>query len=427
MTTTGARSVFTVAVLSLMPIKAKLLKMKIQAQWIEEWKKNLEPAMTEFLLSQELIEKDAPLSNKRFLARSIIPHVKKYQELFNRKGELAPDKNYWKKISDSPHFLTAYFLAYMPANLVRVASVLGELERLGFQFSTQSARVLELGAGPASAAAGWCEVSRLSPDFIPKTDTIALVEKDRKALELGAEWIRHITARSPYAPSVQTFHRTIDWARGLLPKTAPEFDVILTSYFLNESTESTEYIAEKLFYLLDDHLSPEGIWIGVEPALKAESRKLLEIRKHLIARILKTKSKLKILLPCLGHQSCGALEKAGDWCHEEVTWWRPPYLKAIDEMASIDRKSLPYSYLVIAKSDRERSKILPKTSHPKIARLVSPTHTEGSDLEFHLCDQTGKRKARWKTDNEIGRGDLISIQNERGDQTSRRIDKASVI
>lgn len=410
-----------------MTIKAKLLKMKIQAQWIEEWKKNLEPKMTEFLSAQELIEKDIPLSNKRFLARSIIPHVKKYQELFNRKSDLAVDKNYWKKISDSPHFLTAYFLAYMPANLVRVASVLGELERLGFEFTTESARILELGAGPASAAAAWCEVSELSPDWVPKTDTVALVEKDRKALELGAEWIRHLTRGSRSAPSVQTFHRTIDWERGLLPKSAPQFDVILTSYFLNESTESTEFIAEKLFFLLNDHLNDEGIWIGVEPALKAESRKLLEIRKHLIERIEKTKSSLKILLPCLGHQTCGALEKKDDWCHEQVTWWRPPYLKTIDELAEIDRKSLPFSYLVIAKSKKSRAELLSKTHHPKIARLVSPTHTEGPDLEFHLCDQTGKRKARWKTENEIGRGDLISIQNERGDQASRRIDKASVI
>ena len=383
--------------------------------------------MAEFLTKSELIEDASELRSKRFLARAIIPHVKKFQEMFNRAPDSTLDHNYWKKISDSPHFITAYFLAYMPANLARVAAVFGELHRLGFQFPNRGLRVLELGAGPASAAAAWCEVVRLTGDWAPKTDTIALVEKDRKSLEMGAEWLRHLTSASPSQPSIQTYHRSIDWQRGLLPKSAPEFDLMLTSYFLNESTESTEFMAEKIFYLLNDHLSQGGLWVGVEPALKAESRRLLEIRKHLISRIEKANSDLQILLPCLGHQACGALEKPGDWCHEEVTWWRPGYLKLIDEMASIDRKTLPFSYLVITKSKKSRLDILPGTQFKKISRLVSPSHNEGSSQEFFLCDESGKRKARWKTEDELSRGDLISIVNERGDSGSRRIDKASVV
>ena len=129
---------------------------------------------------------------------------------------------------------------------------------------------------------------------------------------------------------------------------------------------------------------------------------------------------LQILLPCLGHQSCGALSKPEDWCHEEVTWWRPPYFKKIDQMASLDRKTLPFSYLVLAKSRRSREEILPELMKNPLStrhRLVSPTHHEGRQLEFYVCGQDGKRKARYlppkkldkDSDEQLQRGDIINL------------------
>src|SRR6185312_14237790 len=147
------------------------------------------------------------------------------------------------------------------------------------------------------------------------------------------------------------FHRTIDLnEQGFLPRTAPKFNLWVMSYFLNEIFEKTpiERVASLLMDSWEAHLEDEALIVLVEPALKLQSRKLLELRSHLIAEAKRRKSQwMKILLPCLGHQSCGALAAEDDWCHEEVSWWRPPYLKNIDQMAGLDRKSLPFSYLVI--------------------------------------------------------------------------------
>src|SRR4029079_9435320 len=106
-----------------------------------------------------------------------------------------------------------------------------------------------------------------------------------------------------------------------------------------------------------------------------------------------------------------------DWCHEEVTWWRPPYYKKIDQLAGLDRKTLPFSYLVIARSRAKREELLPALAGAKsLHRLVSPSHWEGRDQEFFLCGQNGKLRARLKIEEELERGDILADAEIRGDE-----------
>ena len=177
----------------------------------------------------------------------------------------------------------------------------------------------------------------------------------------------------------------------------------------------------------------------MEPALKLQSRKVLEIRKSLLELAAQRgTSWMKILLPCLGHQGCGALADPEDWCHEDVSWWRPPYFRIIDELCGLDRKTLPFSYLVVTKSKRSREEILPKLSGEATARyrLVSPPHSEGQDLEFYLCGQDGKKTravigppaamaeiAKATREPALGRGDILEGAVIRGDLNSARVEK----
>jgi hypothetical protein len=94
---------------------------------------------------------------------------------------------------------------------------------------------------------------------------------------------------------------------------------------LNESGHSPEEMMDRFVDTCEQHLEEEGMVIIVEPALKLQSRKLLKFRKTLLEnqKVLRGDVPLKVLLPCLGHQGCGALAREDDWCHEEVGWWRP--------------------------------------------------------------------------------------------------------
>jgi hypothetical protein len=205
------------------------------------------------------------------------------------------------------------------------------------------------------------------------------------------------------------------------------------SYYLNELEMSPKDLAAILIQQWTQHLEEEGVVILMEPALKLQSRKLLELRKELLLeKEKKNISWLQILLPCLGHQACGALAAEDDWCHEDVSWWRPPYFRAIDKMAKLDRKSLPFSYLVLVRSERPREEILPRLGKSKAEsrhRLVSPAHAEGRELEFFMCGQDGKRRTRYRPaskedpGSDLGRGDILLETELRGDRNSARIDR----
>jgi hypothetical protein len=373
---------------------------------------------------------DEAIRSPRFIARSLIPHVKGLSSRFNRE-EGEPLEPYWKDTGNRENLRLAYFLYFMPANLFRAASVWGELHRLGYRWPdslrSQSLRAIELGAGPAAGATGIAAGESHTPLGLPGTGDWALIEQDRATLELGSEWAKHwFESQALGGWGTRPFHRKLQVSAGLLPKTAPKFHLWLSSFFLNELSESPAEIARALLEAWERHLAEDGLAILIEPALKPISRKLLEVRNELLALAAGRAPWMKLLLPCLGHQACGALAAAEDWCHEEVSWWRPPYYKQIDQLAGLDRKTLPFSYLVVARSRRTMQELLPELSKARtLHRLVSPAHKEGRDPEFFLCGQDGKVRARLRTDEEIERGDILADAEIRGDEHASRVERIS--
>lgn len=386
-----------------------------------------------FAISEGLLPDSSALTSKRYLNRSIAPHIKRLSSLFNRENQDQADAlaAYWKKGTHPEHLRLAYFLYFMPSNLYRIASIWAELSRLGFQWQGKELRGVEFGAGPASGACGIAAGEFFSGVGLSRKGNWALIEQDRPTLTLGSRWAAHYFNHLQFSEwKIKEFTRKIDLKLGFLPPRAPKFNLWIMSYFLNELSTPRAELASLLLKDWTNHLEQEGIVILVEPALKQQSRRLLELRRELITQAKAQKLDwFQILLPCLGHQNCGALANAEDWCHEDVSWWRPPYFRILDDLVGLDRKSLPFSYLVITKSNRPRTEILPalvaKTTH----RLVSPAHSEGQDLEFFLCGQEGKRRARIRPkegaainpEDGLERGDILLDADLRGDVNSSRV------
>jgi hypothetical protein len=377
-----------------------------------------EKIISDFGVKQGVLPDISALKSPRFLRRSIVPHVKKLSHLFNRieKKQESALEPYWRESSNPEHLRLSYFLYFMPPHLFRVASVWNELTRAGFKWEHQDLRAIEFGSGPASGACGIAAGEYYEGTKLPKFTSWALIEQDPIFLKLGAAWARtYFDYLEKKQWSIRTFHRQIKENQPFLPPRAPAFHLWIMSFYLNELDLSPSYLAEKLVKSWDQHLENEGIVFLIEPALKLQSRKLLALREELL--ILKKKKNiewLQILLPCLGHQNCGAWMNGEDWCHEDVTWWRPSYIKTIDTMAGLDRKTLPFSYLVLTKSLRKQEEILPhlKRKHGQLLhRLVSPAHHEGKQLEFFLCSQNGKQRVRCHCekikDPCLSRGDIL--------------------
>ncbi len=395
---------------------------------------DFERLISDFISQENLLPADTTLASNRFLSRAVIPHILKLSQLFNRedKSQASSLPAYWKESSNPQNLRLAYFLYFMPCNLFRMASIWAELSRLGFKWKPKQLQGIEFGAGPASGLCGIAAGETFASLGLPTSAQWALIEQDQAILEMGAKWAQTYTqSLGALDWGVRTFHRKIDLKRGFLPKSAPSFHLWLMSYYLNELEISPQELAPLLLNAWIDHLEEEGLAILMEPALRLQSRKLLELRKALLLEIKKQKrDDFLLLLPCLGHQNCGALENPDDWCHEEVTWWRPPYLRKLDDLAQLDRKSLPFSYLVIMRTKRKREEVLPainRAPENRRHRLVSPAHSEGRDLEFFTCGQDGKKRARLRTEQTIQRGDILLGSQLRGDSNASRVEGSPTV
>jgi len=414
--------------------------MKVPQYLYKDFNENFEKNIFSFLSHEKLLV-DHELS-ERTLNRNIAPHIKNLSSLFNRKKtDQSIDAAYWKKTSNPNNLKLAYFLYFMPFNFFRSASILGELQQLGFKweshFSKKELKIIEFGAGPASGLSGFLfALNSLFPKAFSSFDC-ALIDHNKAIGELGEKWLNSFSEQNNLAISSRFFHRKIELNRPLLPPKSPKFDIWIMSFFLNEYPEPLHNFTPHFLKSIDTHLEEEGLVIIIEPALKEESRKLLEWRKNLIHSM--KNSNIKILLPCLGEQACGALEKPGDWCHEDILFLRPKYIESLDRICNLNHRSLPFSYLILMKTKKSLKEIFPALSHPKLStpteqnsiyRLVSPSHKVGKDLEFFICGQKEKTKARLKpqkisadektkiretggkVENELNRGNIISAQLE---------------
>lgn len=405
--------------------------MRVPERLARQFEAPFEAELAAFLVDEGLLESADQLGSDRFLNRSVLPHLASLSDRFNRIDDArAPDALYWRETSNRENLRLAYFLAFGPYNQMRAAAVWAELARLGWRWNLPRFRAIEWGAGPAAAATGIARAEALTSTGLPTQGTWALLDRDRGILELGARWAQHVFAQESVRKwDTQIFTRSLNLEEAWLPRTAPRFDLWVESFFLNElwgaagDSAKLDATAKRLLENWDRHLNEEGLVILIEPALRSQSRTLLELRKRLIPEF--AQAGLQILLPCLGHQACGALVREDDWCHEEIAWWRAPYLTRVDQLSGRDHRHLDFSYLVIAKSQRPIEELLPalQGTAPRY-RLVSPSTKAARDREFFMCGPDGKRRARLQTREELERGDVLGNVRVRGDAQASRVEQA---
>src|SRR5690606_4051315 len=120
-------------------LPAMRVPVRLSEAFSQEHGSEFERWIASFAVGQDLLESDTGIGSKRFLGRSIAPHVEKLSDLFNRingriDGGAPGGRNYWRDSSNPRNLRLAYLLAFMPCNLFRMASVWAELSRLGFRW-----------------------------------------------------------------------------------------------------------------------------------------------------------------------------------------------------------------------------------------------------------------------------------------------------
>ncbi|MGE0469842.1 MAG: small ribosomal subunit Rsm22 family protein [Nitrospira sp.] len=296
----------------------------------------------------------------------------------------------------------AYLQYFLPVNLAKIQALLTELPALG---PVEEFSVLDIGSGPGTGALAVLDwwYQRRWPCMV----SVTTVDKSRGALRQTRQlWKGYCRAAGLGDIDLQTVEGDLERRTWVEPvrKKAP-FDLIILANALNEvhTGDSDPIIARTA--LVEEAMSllaANGTMMIVEPALRETSRALHQVHDRLLQE-----KRCTIYSPCLHENSCPALVKPDDWCHEERAWASPASIQEIDGEVGFIKDALKFSYLLLRKDGKT---IVDRQAD--VYRVVSELRHLKGEKRAWLCNETGR--------SEIGRQDrLVSPQNAAFDNWHR--------
>jgi ribosomal protein RSM22 (predicted rRNA methylase) len=276
----------------------------------------------------------------------------------------------------------AYLLYYVTTNFLKLWPPLRELAQSGF-FDRSSIKHLDLGSGPGTAAFGlWSYL-----DYIGSSATRSslLTDSLQENLSEAERALRPFAKRFSTSPTLST--TTWDLRDGSIPDkvaSGAPYDIITLMNVVNEIPEDIDSaLIERLLSLVND----DGAIVMIEPSTRELSRRALRFRDRFVGE------GAFVYSPCTKYGGCPALEDEDNWCHTEVRWGRPHFIKAIDDIAGTLRLSLKYTYAVFLKQDKNLSDLHQAgRNFSTTGRIVSEVFLEKGRTRLILCNQEGRRE-----------------------------------
>ena len=268
-------------------------------------------------------------------------------------GEPTPWHERWCQIAQ-----LAY---YFPLNFLRMQAALQEGQR--FQFLNQIDHVVDFGSGLGTTgfalqSLGWKK-------------NLTVIEKSNEATKLSRE----------LGLSFELASRAV----------AHPHSMLTFSYSFAELSSLPNWVFDFDFVLF------------VEPATRTEGRKLLQIRKELLAK------GASIWAPCPHQGPCPLFEKSpSDWCHDRIHFNRPLWWQKVEEHLPFHNQTLTFSYLLASKQPSP----LPEGK----IRLVGDLMKEKGKSRQMICRGSDREFISWLSRQgeipEVPRGVLIQpIEN----------------
>lgn len=316
------------------------------------------------------------LQRDRYAFAEVCRAVTELSELFTRGGDRR-----------NPHYLAdprlrhAYLTYFLPVNLAKIQALLEEMP-VPETTARPSFHVLDIGGGPGTgvlAVLDWLpqsNIDRLSC-HIETIDRGAPLRETQRFFNAYRTAVKHAhTALS----AIEADLEGVEWSTRIR---ATSYDLIVVANVLNELYVGRRNRLERRIEwvtLLLDRLDRHGSLILIEPALRSTARDLHELRDRLVRA-----GAASVYSPCVHQQSCPALVKEDDWCHEERPWLRPPWIAAIDREVGFIKDALKFSYLILRKDDCTIA-----ASESDVYRVVSEVRRLKGDTRAWLCNGSGR-------------------------------------
>jgi len=310
---------------------------------------------------------------------------------------------------NDPDLLGAYLLYFWPVSYVQARFCLDAARSAGLAVSGGSWLDVCAGPGPLS-----CALFDIGATRVVATD------KSASALAMG-----RIIAESQHRDL-----QTREWNSETPITHGDLYDGIVMGHGLNELWKSDPGRNARRAGLLRElcrHLTPNGMLLIVEPALKEVNRELLDVRNDLV------RSRYRVVSPCFFSGDCPALADPSAMCYASYPWSIPGLVADIARAAGPDKSEVKMSYLCVQ---------APETAAP--ATRVKPRYRVLSDHMINkagrhrivICGAEGRftlstrRGAGFPAEKEffkLKRGDAIEVYNMEVRGDNRELDETTLI
>lgn len=287
---------------------------------------------------------------------------------------------------DDPALAAGYAAYFLPVNFAKVQLLLNELPKDWADKPQLS--VLDVGAGPGTASVAVRDWLRADGRVRSTSLRVAAIDHSQAALaDLERLWAAYGRQMDRADDRLVTSCEQIEELTGVRDRSAvtsqAPFDLIIVANALNElfpdSSDWLDRRARVVAHLISA-LKPDGTLMILEPALRSTARALHGVRDRLLEQGL-----CGLYSPCLHDQTCPALMKADDWCHEERAWQPPPWIAEFDRELHFIKDALKFSYLLLRKDGRT---IVPR--QPDLYRVVSERLVFKGEQRAWLCNERGR-------------------------------------
>lgn len=309
-----------------------------------------------------------------------------------------PEKKFPDYFSDN-ELLSAYGLFFLPQSFVRTTYALRFItEARQWKAPNSPIRILDLGSGPGSCGVACAHyfkelgVKELELNALDHSATaLAALEPFAEAV-LGNEY--NVKTR------IGDAHRADTWPEG-------PFDIIIAGFVLNEMKSLNQPALVEWVESMKDRLTPEGLILILEPALKITSQRLQKLSDEIAAHEIVTR-----IGPELDAHPCPQLADGVHWSHEVRHWQIPSTTEFINRKLHRDLRDVRFSFAAFS------DQTIPRLESSAI-RIVSDIQIIKGLLRF-IGVQNGQLQTIEVSTRGISKHDvkLLAAKFERGDIVS---------
>ena len=311
---------------------------------------------------------DPQNSNQKISLKVLAEQVLKLSDFFidHPQDQTPWSENYCKQ---------AYRYYYLPLNYLRVDHVI--TRGLEVDFFKNIETTIDWGAGPGTASFALAKNLQINMQLKNQY----LIEKSTAAIKDFQDL--HTQLKNPQITSELNLKKINSDAKKTL---------LVFSYSLTEMDS-----------MPDGWNQFEALMI-LEPATKQDGRKLLELRKKLIA------DGYTIWAPCIHQTDCPLLEKSNsDWCHDRVHVKAPAWFLQLEQNLPFKNKTITTSYLLARKEK-------PNYDFKNKIRLTGDSLDEKGKTRQLACRGPEREFLTWMHKDikpqTLPRGDLITLPSE---------------